>query len=144
MELLDLVQQFPKSGYAEGLKHSLRSYYYSKASWLRDDPYMQKVRKLLDIDLKDPHLYPEDQRLEAKIQYDYPELTAIQKICDDLSEQSGVPLRVHPNLRIIRMSGIPRTEPLRKFMENSDGDSAKWIKDGDGYQLLPKPAIAEK
>lgn len=149
VELANLLERFPQSGYAESLKRVLRYYYEQKAhsmspETLKADPFMTKLRKLCDIELKeDPGLFPDDMRLDVKIQYHFPKPTPIVDVLSEISEQSDVPLEVHEALKIRTSKSIPITTTLREFMQNKAAYKAKWIKEGDGYKLIPDPPPAE-
>lgn len=145
VELADLLEKFPKSGYAEELKRTLRWHYDQKkggmhSETLKSDPWMQRLRKLLDIKLeKDPGLFPEDKRLDVKIQYHYPNPTPFGDVFRDISQQSGVRLELDPAFKAHTLNSISISETLRKFMVDRTANIAKWIKDGEGYKLVPEP-----
>jgi len=57
-ELASLMEKFPKSPYVDGFKHTLRLYYQQEAAKmyprdLKSDPWMQRLRKLLDIEFQE-------------------------------------------------------------------------------------------
>jgi hypothetical protein len=77
--------------------------------------------------------------LDVKIQYHYPEPTPLANVFHEMSQQSGVALELDATLKVRTLSSLPQTVTLRKYMEIVSAYKAKWIKEGDGYKLVPDP-----
>jgi hypothetical protein len=87
-------------------------------------------------------LFPEDRRLDREITFSAPEFTPLRSL---LILPYPVPqgfLRLSPELagsyEAVQPAGEIR-ESLREFMRHTMPPGTKWVKDADGYQLVPAP-----
>jgi hypothetical protein len=87
---------------------------------------------------RESKLFLDDRRLDIRVTYDFPEPIPVEEVVQQISKQTGVPLRVAPGMGIHRMRGGSKpTRTLREFMDARHGHGAAWVRDGDGYKLVP-------
>jgi hypothetical protein len=141
-----LLQSIPKSSYSPAIKYALERRYRERRRYMLreralEDPELQLIRSVTGIEEPPEGPFPDDRRLDVQISSHFPELTPLDEVCRQISRQGGVTLTVAPELRIRRMKRAPLTESLRRFMASLSGGgrTAKWIRDGDGYRLVPLP-----
>lgn len=141
-EIVEILRQYPKSHYCECLKAALRQYYGTQRAKMTtekafDDLEMVRVRGALGIVEVPPELWRGDHRLDVTVKHDTSDDTSVEKFCDEMVRQSGVPLRVAPQLRarniIVQLRGAPLRNALRTVGKLVDG---VWIEEKDGGYLL--------
>ncbi len=115
-KLKELIRLYPDAPYAATAEH--------------------RLKKIGDPELN--ALFPEDRRLDAKIEVDFPKLTPYQDVFESFTKQSGVTLSFTPELKDGRIVTLKQTSLLREAMKNLTGHSSKWEKKGDGYLLRKK------
>lgn len=108
-------------------------------------PYAQIARRHLKK-IGDPELnalFPEDKRLDAQVEVDFPEQTSFEQVLASLAQQSGVSLSVSDDLKQLTIATYKHTLALRTQMQDiAGGKSGEWVKRGDGYLLTraePEP-----
>lgn len=137
-EAAELLKSMPKSSYHDDLRWALREYYKREQGRGKFDEHeAQLFREILGIKVPHPQPFPEDKRLDQIITYHFPELKPWPQVFEKISNQSGVKLRLHPELRVRRMKSLRVTEPLREFMRHRAAYKAEWVRQGNGYLLKP-------
>jgi len=143
-QAFELARAFPQSGYQEALRRSLREYYDAERRRLPADPELplpsdlEDIRRLLGIPKEPVGPFPDDRRLEVKVTFHFPEQTPLEDVLGLISRQSGVPLRLSPELQVRTMSTLPSAMPLRRFMRQMEGSDTAWVREEDGgYRLVP-------
>ena len=90
-------------------------------------------------------IFPQDKRLDQQVTYNYPQQTPYTEVLAELSRQTGISLSLHPDLKKRSRASLETMEPLRETMRSLGSYKALWIRDGDGYKLIPAPQTrAEK
>ncbi len=164
-KLLDLLDEFPQTGYAETFRSALRRYYFSQRSQVSLDE-RAKIRQLTGItdvyEFKDPRLDAKtEMRFDpAKIKvHDTTISLSLETLLQMLTEQTKIPFDASPYLKRRTISLWTHAVPgwgkppvnVREYMDSewvTDRLNAWWIKRGDGYALIreedppdePKPA----
>lgn len=143
-EALNLLTSYPNSSYAPALTSALREHYDLRKRRLGDrvaydDEELKSIRDALKIVEPPPWIFPDDDRLDARVTLDYPKPTPLADVLRDVSLQTGVRLRLLPELRARRLTCIRQEISLRDFMENRASFNALWIPQGKEYLLMPLP-----
>lgn len=142
---IDVVRRWPKSSYDGAIRWALEQHFRERTrgfgkrgvpSDIKLDPELEAICGVLGIRRVPSGPYPEDKRLDAWISYAFPEKTPFEHAFEVISTLSGVPLRVHPELRHRSMVSLPQTTTLRTFMARC-GENVVWVRDGNGYKLVP-------
>jgi hypothetical protein len=146
---IELLRSDPPTRYHPAIRWALEQHLRRHASWLftaryipgavRLQPELEEIRQALGIPLPPEGPFPEDKRLDAWISYAFPQQTPYEEVFQAISTLSGVPLRVHPELRCRSMACLPQTTKLREFMRVCVEYKAAWVPDGKGYKLVPAP-----
>lgn len=149
-----LVNDFPKSRYAFYAELALRK----PAQWA--DVAFEGLQllgpgetpDLFLVDRTERHLararmlFPDDDRLGVEVTYEFPEYTGFKEVLRVISAQSGVPLRLVPELEWKTLLSARQEVPLREFMkelEGVPGYGQVWVEDGDGYRLITEEEAAK-
>ena len=83
-------------------------------------------------------LFAEDKRLDAPINVYFPDHKPREEIFAAISKQTGVPLDVADEYKKLATGVIFSNTPLRTYFEFFQrGKNAEWIKQGNGYKLVP-------
>jgi hypothetical protein len=91
-------------------------------------------------------LFPDDDRLGVEVTYEFPEYTGFKEVLKVISAQSGVSLRLAPELESKTLLSVRQEVPLRQFMkllEGVPGSGQVWVEDGDGYRLITEEEAAK-
>lgn len=96
----------------------------------------QHLTKMGDAELN--ALFPDDKRLDQQVSYHFLKQTPLTEVITELSRQTGVSLSLHPDMKKRSLSSLETTGSLREAMSRLDSYKALWIRDGDGYKLVPK------
>jgi len=144
-EAVQIVRTVPKSSYHDALRWSLLHYYrHETHGGLRGmdaakRALLEEVRKVLGLPDPAAGPFPEDKRLDAKVTCYFAGGTPLEEAFKRVSEAGGVPLRLAPEMRARMIYGTLQDKVLRKFMDEQDEYKARWVRDGDGYKLVPAP-----
>ena len=84
-------------------------------------------------------LFPDDKRLDVKVEINYPKHVPPKEVLASLSRQSGVPLSLDKKLKVRTLAFYPRTMTLREAMGMLSSYKAEWRPERKGYRLLFKP-----
>jgi hypothetical protein len=146
---LDLVKAHPTSSYHADLKASLEGYYHGLSmNHVRANPewkaVMEDLRQWLKIPRPEELPFPEDKRLDVKFTYAFESGATIRDVFRQVSQLTKVPLAIALPSADLTMYGAYRDEELRAFMRNFDHSDRQWLRDGEGYRLVPKPAEKPK
>lgn len=142
---VDVLRRWPKSSYDGAIRWALEQHFRERTrgfgkrgvpSDIKLDPELEAICGVLGIRRVPSGPFPEDKRLDARISYAFLEKTAFEHAFEVISTLSGVPLRVHPELRHRSMVSLPQTTTLRTFMARC-GENVVWVRDGNGYKLVP-------
>jgi len=146
LQAAELLQQLPGCSYDAPIRWALKEYYESERSSLTYDeaqrnPVLSRLRSVLGMVEEAPSEgpFPEDTRLDAIVTYYFPDLTPLDVITEQVCSQTGVRLRIAPELRVRRITSSLMTESLRRFMNKCGGPDATWVREGKGYRLAPMP-----
>ena len=92
-------------------------------------------------------LFPEDKRLDVKVNLDFLQPTTLAEVLKVLSVRTGVPFRAAPDFEDRSFwVAFPRQFPLRRFMasqrlsftEDRRVQAGAWVREDDGgYRLVP-------
>ena len=115
-KLKELIRRYPSSPYAVIAK--------------------QHLTKIGDPEFN--QLFPDDRRLDQQITYEFPQVTPLEEVLTRFSKQTRVPLSLAPDLKRQSLRSLRLTETLRNAMKGLIGSKSKWIREGDGYKLVPK------
>lgn len=140
--IIELLRSFPETTYRPALEWALSEYYKDRRGrFNRDealaDKELTELREVLKIEEPLPGPFPDDGRLDVKVSHYFPKSTPLNEVLDELSKQSGIPLGLHPELRIRSLTTARNTCALRTFMGYLDAFEAAWVPDGKGYYLIP-------
>jgi len=144
-DAVHIVRTVPTSSYHDALRWSLLHYYrHETHGGLRgmdaaERALLEEVRKVLGLPDPAAGPFPEDKRLEAKVTCYFGGGTPLEDAFKRVSEAGGVPLRLAPEMRARIIYGTLQDKVLRKFMDEQDEYKARWVRDGDGYKLVPAP-----
>ena len=137
--LVELLKEEPSSGYHSEIRWALKSYYRRSQSNLTEHE-AELLRSVTAITPPADYPFPDDKRLDEVITYHFPELTPLEDVFRELSDRSGVDLRLHPDLQIRQLRGRRVTKPLREFMREAADYKAEWVRDDRSYTLRPLSA----
>ena len=154
-EAIRLVKEFPDSVYTPDLLWALRQRYHYRIWHKRNKPFPQReqIRRLLGLPPVEASIYIEedsglrDQRLDLTQVELYSGTLSLEKCLELASRQTGVPLRVAPEVSrqsSLTISGGARIQvlSLRQLMQAlADPGRAVWVRRGDGYRLEALPAV---
>ncbi|MHC4405822.1 MAG: hypothetical protein ACYTG0_39760 [Planctomycetota bacterium] len=129
----ELLKSAPESSYAEALKYALRKRY-------------DRLRPPA-LGIEEPPkktFFPDDARLGVEVTYHFPEFTPLEEMLREITKQSGVPLSLAPELRVRSLKCGPKTWTVRKSMALLAAPYRKWVRQGDGYHLMPDPEKEEE
>ena len=130
------LQRFTTSTYHPHIRRALEDYYDLKNSRL--DPDERRQLESLGIGRGDigEQLFPDDRRLDREVAFASPEYVPLERALIDLTRQSGVLLKLHPDLSNRRVKSL-RAQPLRQLMATLSVYRSSWRRDAEGYVLVP-------
>lgn len=148
VEAAELVLEQPTGSYAAGLRHALGRYYYFRKHYLTPGKPLDRedlLRDALGLDnelqlgIVFPSLvHPEmDYRLfNQRVRYHYAEETPVQKVLEEATLQTGVPLSVSREILSGRFRSERKDVTLFEFLKAFLYPGwTTWVRDGDGYRL---------
>jgi len=106
--------------------------------FLKDDPWAPPQLKYEAAHYEPPVLFATDTRLNQEIIFESQQQTPLKEVLEELTRQTGVPLSVHPDLERRSLKSLRLTKTLQQVMKFLSVYKAEWIRDGDGYRLIPK------
>lgn len=135
----------PKGGYSEEVRRTMRDYYIGYPSeFTAMQPADQRtMRKRIGLPEPEKSLSPfsDDRRLDRRVIHFHPARTPWPKVFAELTKQSGVLLRVSPDLAEQWTMSLRQEKTLREIISQYGGyTGVRWVKDGDGY-LLKRAAV---
>ena len=147
LALARLVRETDGTAYHDEVRQALLRFYrrghggHEVGLTKAEDALIRKVAEVEKYRPDPPPFFPVDERLDRQVTYEFSENTARHEVFDEISEKSGVALGVHSRLADLAFSSLRLTETLREFMLTFEHGRVFWIKQEDGYRLLPPPEL---
>jgi len=141
-----ILQEYPTSGYSDCLREALQEYYHARRSKMTkrealEDMEIQRIQRALGIVELPAGIFPRDRRLDVEVKLSLAEKTPLAEVLKELTRQSGVSLRLSPELEGCYLWPEKGTLPLRKMMEYLEDkqffeERRQWLSQEDGSYLL--------
>jgi len=141
--VLHVFRAMPDSSYFSALKWSLQRHYEEQQVQTRKRrpdqyPELDEIRGALGMPEDGWGPFLEDRRLDVRATCEFGERLRLDEGLRRMSERTGVPLRVAPELGARTISGNMKEHTVRGLMDGLDGRGAAWIREDDGsYRLVP-------
>lgn len=107
---------------------------------LFDDPWAPPPLKYQIRQFKPSVTFAKDNRLDQSLTYQFAQSTPYAEVLAEISRRTGVSLSSSPELPKYKFSSPKFTESLRVVMRRL-GAGLIWVRDGDGYKLMPKASV---
>ncbi len=160
--LIEIASRTPESSYHPAIRWALRTHYVQckqereaickvlrfpgRAVYAIGEDHFYPLpaeEKLVSLSER---LFPEDRRLDQMLVINPTEFRWLSSTLDEVTQGYGV--RLGMSLAVVAqyqlVCEVPIRQTLRQFMASVQVPGTKWVKDGEGYMLVPAPEEAGK